>query len=59
MELSVTGPDAATARPWQFADMPSQVTIQGWIVPAAGYQNPQDLWDAATLHTIRWRLSPE
>jgi hypothetical protein len=58
MELSVTGPDAATARPWRFADMPSAVTIQGWVVPAASYQNPQDLWDAAVIHTIRWRLSP-
>jgi hypothetical protein len=58
MELSVTGPDAAMASPWRFADIPSAVTIQGWVAPAARYQNPQDLWDAAVLHTIRWRLSP-
>lgn len=58
MELSVTGPDAATASPWRFAAMPAWVTIQGWVVPAVSYQNPEDLWEAAKIHTIRWRLTP-
>jgi hypothetical protein len=58
MELSVTGPDAATASPWRFADMPTEVTIQGWVVPAVSYQNPQELWEAAAIHTFHWRLAP-
>jgi hypothetical protein len=58
MELSSTGPEVAAASPWRFATESPAVTIQGWVVPAVSYQNPQDLWDAAVLHTIRWQLSP-
>ena len=57
MELDAIGADAATARPWRFAEATLKLTISGQVVPAACYRGPAELLAAERPQSLSWRLA--